>query len=107
MQDSDYGAQVELSKEELRKLDEEDKKLVEEVGGEEKYIELDDLLGFQLPKTKCFVPPVPCGDTMAPLMSLVPLYGTVILPIYSYYSRDIAGKFKKYQKFQYLRNSTV
>ena len=76
-----------MSKEYLRKLDEEDKKLVDElVTGDE--LTLEKFLGFRLPKAKCYVPPVPCGSTMAPIMSLVPMYDTVLLPIYSVYKTE-------------------
>lgn len=77
-----------MSKEHLRKLDEEDEKLVDELFADKELMTLEKLLGFQLPKARCFVPPVPCGNTMAPIMSLVPMYETVFLPVYSHYWRD-------------------
>ena len=73
-----------MPKEHLMKLDKEDKKLVDELLQDEE-LTLEKLLGFRLPEARCYVPPVPCGSTMAPVMSLVPMYQTVLLPIYSYY----------------------
>jgi len=90
-----------MSKEDLRKLDQEDEKLVHEIESTEKFMTVGKLLGFRLPKNKCFVPPVPCGKTAAPLMSIVPMYDTVLLPIYSHYWTD-SGK-----KLQDLKISKV
>jgi len=87
-----------VSKEYLRKLDEEDSKLVGELTMD-KELTLDKLLSFRLPEAKCFVPPVPCGDTMAPIMSLLPMYQAVLLPIYSHYSeRTMWGASRKISK---------
>ena len=73
----------------LRKLDEEDRKLADELRERmrtsQEPLKLEALLGFQLPKTKCFVPSVDCGHIMTPLMSLVPIYENVLLPIHSNY----------------------
>ena len=75
---------AEMSKERLKKLDEEDKKLVHELVIDEE-LTWYKLLGFRLPEAKCFIPPAPCGHTMAPVMSLVPMYEVVLLPISSHY----------------------
>ena len=76
-----------MSKKRLKKLDKEDKKLVDELLKDEE-ITLQKFLGFRLPKARCFVPPVQCGYTAAPVMSLVPMYDVVLLPIYPFYLRD-------------------
>ena len=93
-----------MSKERLRKLDEEDEKLVKELAVD-KELTLEQLLGFRMPKAKCFVPPVPCGRTMAPVMSLVPMYEVVVLPIYSHYwpPRESRQRFYKISKVSVFR----
>lgn len=77
-----------MSEYDLKKLAQEDKKFFYELVTSFKNQETfrsEELFGFQLPKNRCFVPSIPCGDTTTPLMSLVPLYETILLPIYSSY----------------------
>lgn len=45
-----------MSKEDLKRLDQEDEKFVDELTSTEKSMTLDKLLGFKLAKSKCFVP---------------------------------------------------
>jgi len=72
----------------LKKLALDDEKLFYEfaprIEGQETP-KLEELLGFQLSENRCFIPSVPCGDTTSSVMSLVPLYQTILLPIYPDY----------------------
>jgi hypothetical protein len=73
-------------------MTEEDSKLFSELRDRckskyenEQTIEINDVLGFKLAETRCYIPQVKCGSVPARLMSLVPVYQTVFLPISSSY----------------------
>jgi hypothetical protein len=70
----------------LKKLDEDNNKLVHELIDKLKntgIVNLDELIGFKLQKSRCFVPRVLCNMVSYPVMSLIPLYDVVFVPIFS------------------------
>lgn len=77
-----------MSEYDLERMTKEDNKLFSELLSRYKTketLEIDELLGFRLSETRCYIPRVKCGFTPAQLMSLVPLYQTVFLPVCSSY----------------------
>jgi hypothetical protein len=82
----------------LQKLDAEEEKLAREVFGNEKKISLDKLLGFRIPKARCFIPRYPCRISTDPITAILPLYETVFFPIYPDYRRNKRSSVEKITK---------
>lgn len=73
-----------MSQEYLKRLEKEDKELLKEYAQWELSGKStpEKIAGFRLPKTSSLIPEIPCGQTAMPIMALLPLYETVLLPIY-------------------------
>jgi hypothetical protein len=78
----------------LKRLDQEDKKYLEEYDLSESF-DLEKILGFKLPKGRCFVAPAPCSRNVSSPLALVPLYDVIFYPIYSAYFENVENNNSK------------
>jgi hypothetical protein len=84
-----------LSGYDLKRMDEEDTRLLDELSTFYENRErptADKLLGFKLAESRCFITPLPCRTMVTQITSLIPLYETVIMPIYPQYQDGIEIK---------------
>jgi hypothetical protein len=66
-------------------MDDEDKRLFDELSAFYESRErptVDEVLGFKLAESRCFIPYLPCRTMRTHITSLIPLYEAVIMPIY-------------------------
>ena len=95
-----------MDKEYLKRLDKEDDELAEEYAEWQASGEAnpEKIAGFRLRGTRSLVPELPCWLTAASIMSLLPLYETIFLPIYPHFRTEDEEEWRKIDEVPVFRS---